>query len=169
MGSKVETRIENICRMSGFTTQAVIKKTKKILDAYRDMKSDNGLIKEDVVNRLREAALLKRKNYKDRKGHSGGSLDYLLKDIICTDWSKTAIGYALVRMEWCDFDTEDYRYIIKEAFLADRVKKDNIIMHELNLARQTYYRRKREGILLFGILLWHVILEKIQQKQKSAR
>ena len=37
---------------------------------------------------------------------------------------------------------------------------DQEVLDELNLERSTYYRRKKEAILLCGILLWDEVRDK---------
>ena len=44
-------------------------------------------------------------------------------------------------------------------YLDAKVMDDDYIMDKLNLSRATYYRRKKEAIIIFGIMLWNTMIE----------
>ena len=53
-----------------------------------------------------------------------------------------------------------YHDILKLAYFDEKNMSDQGVSDELNLERSTYYRRKKEAILLCGILLWDEVRDK---------
>ncbi|MBQ9333914.1 MAG: DUF1492 domain-containing protein [Lachnospiraceae bacterium] len=49
---------------------------------------------------------------------------------------------------------ELYHDILRLAYFDEKDMCDQEVMDELAMERSTYYRRKKEAILLCGILLW---------------
>ena len=47
-----------------------------------------------------------------------------------------------------------YYEILNKEFFSKTIYTDDEIAEELSLARSTFYRRKREAILLCGVLIW---------------
>ena len=64
--------------------------------------------------------------------------------------------------EWKHFYQygETYYGILTKAYLNEEDKKDLAVAEELQLDRSTYYRRKKEAVLLCGILMWEEAREK---------
>ncbi len=55
---------------------------------------------------------------------------------------------------------EVYYNILAKAYFDEEDKKDLEVAEELALDRSTYYRRKKEAILLCGMLLWEEARER---------
>ena len=53
-----------------------------------------------------------------------------------------------------------YHDILKLAYFDEKDMTDQDVMDELAMERSTYYRRKREAILLCGVLMWDEVREK---------
>lgn len=52
-----------------------------------------------------------------------------------------------------------YTYILTEYYLSGEKREDVDIQIEMDLTHSKYYRLKNQAILLFGIMLWHTVLE----------
>ena len=158
-----ELRIENLCRANGFSAYIVMKKTKRILDQFRDAHGIKNCLKDEeelVIKRLVLAVREKyRQSYIKRHNHKTGSLDYLLLDVIGTEWADEVVAEVFSKMADFDRNTEDYTNIIVKYYFAKEPLDDVSIQVEMDLPRSTYYRMKRQAIILFGILLWTTVID----------
>ncbi len=50
--------------------------------------------------------------------------------------------------------------ILTRTYLSDDRPTDAVVAEELAMDRSTFYRRKKEAILLCGILLWEEVRER---------
>lgn len=57
---------------------------------------------------------------------------------------------------------DEYRPIIYYNYLLPMEMADEDILLEIGFSRSSYYRKKKEAITLFGILLWTEMLERCQ-------
>jgi len=157
------TRIKRICLQNRFSPSIVQEKSRKILDQYRDGKSVGkyGVTYEDeTIQRVKKLISEKHEQtYQRKEGHLTGSLDYLIMEVMKTGWVDELIHKTFNRMDLLDLDQGDYRKILNMYYFDSKVMDDDYIMDKMNLARATYYRRKKEAITLFGIMLWNTMIE----------
>ena len=158
-----ELRIERLCRLSRFSPWIVRWKAKRILDTCREAKGlkkysrgDEPKIISRFKGRIREKYS---KSYIQKINQKTGSLDYMIIDIICTEWSEKIIDKVFAKMREFDEEADDYTYILTEYYLSGEKREDVDIQIEMDLTHSKYYRLKNQAILLFGIMLWHTILE----------
>jgi hypothetical protein len=82
------------------------------------------------------------------------SINSALFHIYRTNWCMEVVETVLAKVK--DFYPygDVYYEILTKAYLNEEDKKDAVVLEELSLDRSTYYRRKREAILMCGILMW---------------
>ena len=62
-----------------------------------------------------------------------------------------------------------YCEIISKAYLNRFKYRESEMLEVLNMERSTYYDRKKEAILLFGLSLWGTAIPKLKDFLESAR
>lgn len=158
-----EERIERLCRLNRFSTYVVMKKSKKILDMYREAKvaKEYATVEEEqVINRLMIAAKEKyEKTYILKENEKTGSIDYMLIEVLGTEWADKMIEKVFAKMAEFEANSDTYSEIIRDYYFKEDKMDDVDIQVELNLGRTFYYRMKRAAITLFGILLWNIVVE----------
>ena len=82
------------------------------------------------------------------------SVDSMIFHICRTDWILRVINVVMERVKIFHITGGLYYEILNKAFFSKDMLSEDEIAEELCLARSTYYRRKREAILLCGVLLW---------------
>ena len=82
------------------------------------------------------------------------SIDSMIFHICRTDWILRVINVVMERVKIFHITGGLYYEILNKAFFSKDMLSEDEIAEELCLARSTYYRRKREAILLCGVLLW---------------
>ena len=114
--------------------------------------------KEKIVERAMRLVRKKHHKFQIGLGHTTKSIDFIIMEVLGTEWAEKIIEKVLDRMNEVNICTE-YVRILKLAYLSPEVKNSEIIMDELNLSKSTYYRKKEQAVTLFGILLWTTMLE----------
>ena len=139
------------------------KKSKKILDRYRDARSFDIPKADDESERIEKFHRLIREKYNrtyhEKQGHMTGSLDYLIMDVLGTSWTDHLIETTYSKMDDLQFNSEDYKNILNMYYFDAKERDDEYIKDVMKMSRPTYYRRKREAITLFGMLLWNTMIE----------
>ena len=164
--SKVEARIEALCANHRFSTTVVYWKAVKILSRYRDIRNlpipvtkNSAEITEKTVGLIREKFI---RTYIKKEWAKTGSLDYILCDMLSIEYADDVIEAVFNRMNRLGFYVDEYRPIIYYNFLSPTELADEDILLEIGLSRSSYYRKKKEAITLFGILLWTEMLERCE-------
>ena len=164
--TKVQARIEALCANHRFSATVVFWKSVKILGRYRDIRNlpvmvtkDSNLIAEKTKSLIRDKFF---KSYVRKECAKTGSLDYILSDMLSIEYADDVIDAVFERMVSMNFPAEEYRPIIYYNFLHPVELSDEEIMIEIGLSRSSYYRKKKEAITLFGILLWSKMLERCE-------
>ena len=157
-------RIEGLCDISHFAPGAVHRKSKKILSRYRDIRNMAAVtmrseeeIKQMTMGLIREKF---EKLYITKDETIVESLDYILSDILSLEYADDVIEEVFERMKNLNFAVEEYRPLIEYNYLYPKELLDEDIMIEIGMSKTSYYRKKKEAIILFGIILWNTMLER---------
>ena len=82
------------------------------------------------------------------------SIDSMIFHVCRTDWILRVIKVVMDRVEMFPEFGKLYYVILQMAYFEKDKKSDQEILEKLNLERSTYYLRKKEAILLCGVLIW---------------
>ena len=82
------------------------------------------------------------------------SIDSAIFHICRTAWIMDVVERVLQSVQEFNPFGDLYHDILKLAYFDEKDMCDQEVMDELAMERSTYYRRKKEAILLCGILLW---------------
>ena len=88
------------------------------------------------------------------------SINSAIFHIYRTNWCLKVVERVLEKVKEFYQYGETYYGILTKAYLNEEDKKDLAVAEELQLDRSTYYRRKKEAVLLCGILMWEEAREK---------
>ena len=157
-------RIEMLCEQNHFSPTVVYWKSKKILGRYRDIRNlpaINLRTEEEITDKTIKLIRQKfKKSFVDKKCAYTGSLDYILNDILSLEYADDVIEEVFERMSAMNFEVEEYRPLIEYNFLYPDEISDVEIMEEIGMSKTSYYRKKKDAINLFGIVLWNTMLER---------
>lgn len=169
--SQAEKRIECMCAQLRFSSTVVEWKAKKILTQYRDSQHLRNCARDDESVLDKAGELFKDKYYKcyrDKDCQNTGSLDYMVAEILATKSTDKIIDIVYTRMGEFQFNAEEYKRIIYLCYFEPMKPVDEEIMDELALGRSSFYRKKKEATILFGIILWTVMLGEFNLVQTVA-
>lgn len=159
----VEERIERICRLNRFSVYIVMRKAKRILEQYRDSQfgSNYNINEEEIVVRRFKNAVRKKyeQTYVFKQGEKTGSIDYMLMEIMRTEWAHQILETVFEKMRNFDKCGDDLVTIIDSYYINDKPMEDVDIQVELDMTRSYYYRMKKAVTALFGIMLWNTVVE----------
>ena len=162
--TRTTIRIERLCELSHYAPEVVYRKAKKILSRYRDIRNMAAInvrseeeIKEMTIRLIREKF---EKLYITKDTTITESLDYILSDILSLEYADDVIEEVFERMQKLNFPVEEYRMLIEYSYLYLKEMPDEEIMIEVGMSRTSYYRKKKDAITLFGIILWNTMLER---------
>lgn len=82
------------------------------------------------------------------------SIDSMIFHVCRTDWILRVIKVVMDRVKMFPEFGDLYYDILQMAYFNKDKISDQDIMEQLDLERSTYYRRKKEAILLCGVLTW---------------
>ena len=152
--------IRRICRSSDLNVDFTYKTTKRLLEKYRSaiwakgsvMGKDGSLPQNRGKEEVRQWFLnLERLTMEDMMI---SSLDSMIFHICRTDWIMRLVDTVMERVSEFHLYGKLYRDILTLSYFGDGSKTDLEISEMVSLERSTYYRRKKEAVLLFGTLLW---------------
>lgn len=134
--------------------------TKKLLEHYRNAiwmnggvtGAENSIMKNEGKEEVRKWYLWLR-NLTHEEFEST-SIDSMIFHICRTDWILRVINVVLDRVKAFHNMGDTYYEILTREFFSKTIYTDDEIAEELSMGRSTFYRRKREAILLCGILIW---------------
>ena len=164
--TKDAERIDILCEHSRFSPTVVYWKSEKILSRYRDIRNLPTMVTKDAEEITEKTIALIRekfhKTYVKKECAQTGSLDYILCEILNLEFADEVIDAVFTRMKQMLFHVDEDRDIIDKIFLRPFEASDTDIRLEIGMSKTTYYRKKKEAITLFGILLWNIMLERSQ-------
>lgn len=161
VGKNSVARITRLCEQSRLNPKLVQWKTEKLLEPYRDAKQivrRNVISEERIVNRALCLIREKYHKYQMGLGHKTKSIDFIIMEVLGTEWADRIIDKVIEQMIEINICPE-YVEILDRTYLSLDKKSSEIIMDELNLSKSSYYRKKEQAVTLFGILLWTTMLE----------
>ena len=151
--------IKRICKVKQLNEKDVYRITKKLLEMYRDAiwtfggvtGGTNSILQNEGKEELRQWYLhLEEQNLKS----FDEEIDSMIFHVCRTDWIERVIRVVMDRVREFHYYGEDYYRILDLSYFAPDKRTDQEIIAEVALERATYYRRKKEAVLLIGILLW---------------
>ena len=92
-----------------------------------------------------------------------------IRSLFETKWIIELVDMAMLKIREYPDKGALYCEIISKAFLNRFKYRESEMLEVLNMERSTYYDRKKEAILLFGLSLWGTAIPKLKDFLESAR
>lgn len=164
-------RIETICASRKINESEVYGRARKLLEVYRD-----------VCWETSEYADLVREDLTYEYGYASGDLDtalmYLenfapdeqrekftakIQSLFSIKWMVEIVDSAIIKVREFPLNGELYAHILSLYYLGRFQYSETEMMEELNLERSSYYRRKKEAMIVFGLAIWGGTLENFRR------
>lgn len=92
-----------------------------------------------------------------------------IRSLFETKWIIELVDMAMLKIREYPDKGALYCEIISKAYLNRFKYRESEMLEVLNMERSTYYDRKKEAILLFGLSLWGTAIPKLKDFLESAR
>ena len=168
-----------ICRRENMSYQKVHELAEKLLERYARGQSDalrGNKYRKKIFGSIQQEKQYIRRRYieiiKGKKPYTDEDYEDFIWDVVTSRWFEEKAKMVLDRIELLvdgcvsgtSYDAEEdvhrqgkqIRTILKEAFLSgeNNVMDEVSIYTGMEISRATYLRRRPDGIVLFGILMW---------------
>ena len=151
--------IKRICKMRHLNERDVYRITKKLLEMYRDaiwacggvVGGTNSILQNEGKEEVRKWYL----NLKELKStEKDEQIESMIFHVCRTDWIGRVIHVVMERVREFHYYGEEYYEILNRSYFSLERRSDPEIFLAVAMERATYYRRKKEAVLLMGVLLW---------------
>lgn len=164
-------RIATICSSREISETEVYDKAKKLLEIYRDVCWETSeyanLVREDLAYEYGYAssdldtALLYLENFApdEQKEKFAAKIRALFN----VKWMVEIVDSAIIKVRDFPLNGELYAHILSMYYLGKFQYTEAEMMEELNLERSSYYRRKKEAVIVFGLAIWGGSIDDLRQ------
>lgn len=158
--------IEAMCASQNISTSDLFLKSKLLLGSYRricwaslgswelENEEEYYICDEDIKCAL--DYLLSYPPNEDR-----GVFEKNLKMLFDSRWMVELVDTAMIQVKEFPDNGERYFEIISKYFLSKFKFCESELLQVLQLERSSYYDRKKEAILVFGLALWGTVLPRL--------
>ena len=160
---KDEDHIIKICMVNGLDKDDIQKKAERFLEINHEMSWNRSIYR---VKNIEEMLVKNEEKINDSIFYLE-NLDYnecdveiekKLKPLYDTRIMNDILNYTYMKMKDYPFSGELYYTIISMLYLKMCRYKIEDIIDRCNLSRPAYYRRRKEAVILFGIVLWSIAI-----------
>ena len=158
--------IEAMCASHNISPEDLLSKSKLLLGSYRrvcwaslgacQLQSDDSyFICDDNI----EQALDYLRAYPPNEDR--GVFERNLKTLFDSKWMVELVDTAMIQVKEFPDIGERYFEILSKYFLSKFKYCESELLEVLQIERSSYYDRKKEAILVFGLALWGTVLPKL--------
>ena len=154
------TRVDEIYEHLGLDKNAVYNKTLVLLRLYRTLKWISAVRQNEFADELH----IVNKEDLDLAVHTLGvfgskeAKSRIFSELHCIKGNENllfTIEQAALRVQNYPFNGEEYYKILQYAFLSERAYTESKILEELLMERSNYYSKRKQSVLLVGLILWN--------------
>ena len=92
-----------------------------------------------------------------------------VKTLFETRWMTELVEKAMEKVREFPAYGELYFEILSKSYLGRRKYTESELLSVLNMERSRFYDRKKEGILIFGISMWGVLIPKSRERLRLSQ
>jgi len=155
----VMRKVDMICKNMNWQKENILSKSKILLQIYRDVvwatKYKASVLREDTCNYfngeintvlmyLNEFAPIDERQTFETK----------VRCLFENKWMINLINEVVGRVRDYPTNGEIYFDIISKAYLSSDRYSESELLSILNVDRSTFYKKKKEAVMIFGIALW---------------
>ena len=177
MGRKntgVWNSIRSMCRMYELDMDVLYQKSRMLLSIYREACwSASGradMVAEDIrycCGTDLDGALLYLEEFApDREREA---FEQRVKTLFETRWMTELVEKAMEKVREFPAYGELYFEILSKSYLGRRKYTESELLSVLNMERSRFYDRKKEGIMIFGISMWGVLIPKSREQLRLSQ
>ncbi len=162
------TNIRMLCRMQHLDEKVLYERSRLILSIYRDVcwsavgRANN--IESDLIETCGAAldsALIYLETFAPDETRE--RFEEKVQTLFETSWIVDLIENTMVRIRDYPCRGDQYCEILNLCYLSRFKYKETELLEILRLERSTYYDRKKEAVLLFGLSLWGTAIPKLKE------
>lgn len=165
--TKTINSIQRICRMQNLDEKVLYARSKLILSIYRDICWSTigraGEVREELVcycgSQLDDALVYLETFAPDEAKEQ---FEERIKTLFETRWMIELVENAMVRIRDYPSNGNLYCEIISKCYLTCFKYRETELLEILDMERSTFYDRKKEAVLLFGLSLWGNAIPKLK-------
>lgn len=161
--TRATSRIKAMCKASGFEEKELYKRAKLLLEIYRDICWSSTLQAEETKQNLfdysmeycsndLDSALIYLETFAPDEGRE--RFEAKIRSLFEVRWMMEIVESTMVKVKNCPINGELYCSILSAYYLGNFMYMESEMLDLLGLERSTFYRRKKEAIMVFGISLW---------------
>lgn len=164
-------RIATICSSREISETEVYDRAKKLLESYRDVCWETSeyanLVREDLTYEYGYAssdldtALLYLENFAPDEQKEKFAAK--IRALFSVKWMVEIVDSAIIKVREFPLNGELYAHILSMYYLGKFQYTEAEMMEELNLERSSYYRRKKEAVIVFGLAIWGGSIDDLRQ------
>lgn len=167
--TKTRNYIRYICELANWNEKILYSRARMVLEIYLHVCWFTESRAEEVREKLLDMG----------RGQLDGALTYLetfapdearehfeekVRGLFETKWMTELVQWALLRIREYPCKGELYCNILSKCYLSQFDYRETELLELLNMERSSYYDRKKEAILLFGLALWGYAIPKLKGK-----
>ncbi len=160
------TMIHKLGKLRGLNIEDTITITKSLLENYRSAiwlrgglsESAKAVMKGEGAEEVKQWYINLKELTNDEINEA--SIGSAIFRIFSTEWITKVVKASLNKVREFPQHGELYYNILTKKYLNEEDMKDEQVVSELDMDRATFYRRKKEAILLCGILMWEEARDK---------
>lgn len=159
--------IRRLCRMQKLDEQTLYARSKLVLTIYRDVcwqtAGRAGQVREELIcycgNQLDDALVYLETFAPDEAREQ---FEERIRTLFETRWMIELVESTMVRVKDFPGNGSLYFDILSKCYLTYFKYRETELLEILNMERSTFYDRKKEAILLFGLSLWGSALPELK-------
>ena len=151
--------IQMLCRMKQLDEKLLYARSRLILSIYRDVCWTTMDRVENVCDDLRyscgsnlDTALVYLETFAPDEARE--RFEEKIRDLFETKWMIEMVDKAMTRIREYPRKGDLYCEILAKCYLNKFKYKESEMLEIMDMERSTYYDRKKEAVLLFGLALW---------------
>lgn len=166
--------IRMLCRMQKVNEQALYNRSRLILSIYRDVcwstigRADE--VHEELICTCGsdlDGALIYLETFSPDEARE--RFEERIRSLFETKWMIELVDSAMGRIREYPCRGDLYCDILSKSYLSRFKYKESQMLEVLGMERSTYYDRKREAVMLFGLSLWGTAIPTLKQFLTDAR
>lgn len=160
--------IRRMCQIQQVEEKVLYERAKKLLSIYRDVcwatadRADE--IREDLVyycGSELDGALIYLETFAPDEERE--RFEARIQSLYTTRWMVELIETAMLKVGEYPGSGALYTEILSKCYLSRFKYTESEMLELLRMERSTYYDRKREAVMLFGLAMWGTAIPKMKQ------
>lgn len=171
--TQVLNNIRMLCRIQKVNEKTLYERSRSILSIYRDVCwsaiGRANEVHEDLIYTCRtnlDGALIYLETFAPDEARE--CFEERIRSLFETKWIIELVDHAMGRMREYPCKGDLYCEIITKSYLSRFKYREPEMLEILSMERSTYYDRKKEAVLLFGLSLWGASIPTLKQFLREA-